>query len=284
MKDGSAGGRGSKLRLAGVLLRNETLKARKRPAFWVLAGIFAGGVALVSVASAMILAAEGVDVVRRGWTAVPPAAPTLGALCLGLAVALLFAAEFKWRTARQNVIDGLSTDGFFAGKLLLWALLAAAVLALAWTLGALAMLAVPPPGESHAPSLADLQAWAGFALAMGVWGGAAFFLAAVVRSGGPAVALLLGYFFTESIAAAVARALAVLRGWETGAAVIDYLPGQVADRLGDTLLHYGGTAPPEVAELLPVSPPGFWPLAAAACVYAGTFAVLAYLNFRSRDL
>ncbi len=267
-----------------VVLANEALKTARRPAFWVLIGVFAGCIAFVAVVSELLARADGVRLVSRSWTVVPAGAAAVGPICAGLALALLFVPEFKWRTARQNVIDGVSKDSFFAGKLLLVPALIVAFLALAWALGAAAALIFPPPDGLQAPALADLQAWTGLALAMGVWAGAAFLLAAVLRAGGATVGVLLGYFVVEGVAASLGKATAAMRGLEFLFTALDYLPGRVSEALGGYRLHYGSTAPVEWNGVVFGEPPGFWPLAGIACAYVAAFVALAYANFRRRDL
>lgn len=273
--------------LARILARSEALKARKRLAVWILFGIYAGAVALTTILIAKLPGFDELPLVTaRGWTRIPVSAPSIGALCLGVGLALLVAPEFRWRTARQNVIDGLSKSEFFAGKLLLWAGLVAAALAVAWALGAASMLALPPEDGPVAPTRADLKAWTGFALALGVWGGAAFLLASVVRSGGPAVGVLLGFFFLESMGAVAARAIATMRGWDFALSVVDYSPGVVADTLGAPWLYYDSLALMSAMQRATAgrSDASFEALAVAALAYIAAFAALSYANFRKRDL
>lgn len=283
----AAAGAGRTRNLVGILARNEALKARKRLAVWILFGIYAATIVLMTIITVKMPAdAEIPLTTARGWTRIPLSAPAMGALCLGIGLALLVAAEFKWRTARQNVIDGLSKGEFFAGKLLLWAGLVAATLAAAWALGAASMLALPPEDGPAAPSVADLKAWTGFALALGIWGGAAFLLASVVRAGGPAVGILLGFFFLENIGASVARFVATMRDWDFALSAINYSPGAVSDLLGSPGLYYDSltvmTAMQEIGR--GGSDPSFGALAAAALAYIAAFAALSYANFRKRDL
>lgn len=282
-----AAGAGRTRSLVGILARNEALKARKRLATWILFGIYAATVVLMTIITVKLSAdAEIPLTTARGWTRIPLSAPAMGALCLGIGLALLVAAEFKWRTARQNVIDGLSKGEFFAGKLLLWAGLMAATLAAAWILGAASMLVLPPEDGPAAPTIADLKAWTGFALVLGIWGGAAFLLASVVRAGGPAVGILLGFFFLDSIGASVARMVATMRDWDFALAAINYSPGAVSDLLGSPGLYYDSltvmTAMQEIGRA--GSDPSFGALAAAALAYIAAFAALSYANFRKRDL
>lgn len=281
-------GAGRTARLARTLVRSEALKTRKRLAVWILLGIYVAAIAIVAILSATTPVASGIShLAARGWTRVPLAAPPMGNLCLGIGLALLVAAEFKWRTARQNVIDGLSKGEFFVGKLMLWAGLVAALLVAACVTGAASLLAFPPENGAVAPTAADLKAWVGLALSMGVWGGAAFFLASVVRAGGPAVGTLLGFFLLEGLARGVARTVATIKDWDFAHVVLDYSPGHVADLLGNPDLYYD--APTLMSAMQNPfeafgSRPSFEAMAVAALAYVAAFAALAYANFRKRDL
>ena len=105
----------------GTLLRIEYIKTVKRRAFWVAIAFLAliSGVAIVS----------GLMEGRQGTSApfVPPfswamTAAELGpmpAFFLALTIVMLITSEYSWRTARQNVIDGLSKEQFFAAKWLM---------------------------------------------------------------------------------------------------------------------------------------------------------------------
>lgn len=266
--------------LAGVLLRNEALKTRKRPAFWVVSSCFA---AFVGIATAALSTISADTSLPMGWTMVPRGAPSVGLLCFGLAVALLFAPEFKWRTIRQGVIDGLAKEAFFAGKLLSSALLALWLAGVAWSVAAAALLVVPPAGGTTPPSAADLQAWAGLGLGMAVWGSAAFCVAATTRSGGAAVGVFLAYYFVEELAAAAGAMLAAGRGYDLLADAIMYLPGRVAKEIASHQLHYGQQfGPPDLASLFETR--GFAPLAGAAAAYVVVFVAASFADFRRRDL
>ncbi len=274
--------------LAGILFRNEALKARKRPAFWVLTGLLMVFVAVATVATGRFSPVEMGW--KTGWTMVPMGA-NMGSMCFALAVALLFAPEFKWRTGRQGVIDGLAKESFFAGKLLLSAVLALWFAGLAWAAGAAGLLAFPPTGEMTASTVADLKAWAGMGLGMAVWGGSAFCLAALTRGGAATVGILLGYYVVEGIAASIGMFWAAMKGYDWLAKAIGYLPGRVAEGLSSRELYYASPLPAD-AGLLAESPGfallaesrSFALLAGAAAAYSLAFVAISFVNFRKRDL
>jgi hypothetical protein len=102
----------------GALFHIEYIKTVRRRAFWV-AIIFLTLISSVAIIGKLL---EG----RRGLTA-PFVAPfswamtavelgPMPAFFLALTIAMLVTSEFSWRTARQNVIDGLSKEQFFVAK------------------------------------------------------------------------------------------------------------------------------------------------------------------------
>jgi len=105
----------------GALLRIEYIKTVRRRAFWVASAFFV----LISV----MVSVSGFRAGQRGMSApfVPPFSWAMTAaemsliptVFLALTVVMLVTSEYSWRTARQNVIDGLSKEQFFAAKWLM---------------------------------------------------------------------------------------------------------------------------------------------------------------------
>jgi hypothetical protein len=102
----------------GSLVRIEYIKTVKRRAFWV-------ALAFMTLISTIIIGSQFHNG-KLGQAApfVPPftwpmATSELGpmpAIFLALTLVMLVTSEYTWRTARQNVIDGLSKEQFFAAK------------------------------------------------------------------------------------------------------------------------------------------------------------------------
>ena len=105
----------------GTLLRIEYIKTVRRRAFWVASAFFV----LISV----MVSVSGFRAGQRGMSApfVPPFSWAMTAaqfsliptVFLALTIVMLVTSEYSWRTARQNVIDGLSKEQFFAAKWLM---------------------------------------------------------------------------------------------------------------------------------------------------------------------
>ncbi len=103
-----------------ILLRNETIKTTRRLAFWVTLSGYA--FMCLAMSRAMLEAArrsgQSEYMLPGWWARVLDNAGPMGAMFAAAIVILLIASEFSWRTARQNVIDGLSKEQWFGGKLI----------------------------------------------------------------------------------------------------------------------------------------------------------------------
>ena len=274
------------MKILGVLFRIEALKAVKRRAFWVAVAAFALFIAIPAV--------EGVRNARRypnqayglpeSWPDILSAATGIGPFFVGVLMILLFAPEFTWRTGRQNVIDGLSKERFYAGKVIVLAGLILLFMAATVLIGVGGTLL--SPGESGPGILraTDLSYMSGFTLSLMLVGSAGLMLSALVRSSGSALGILFLCLIAEQAATGlISRAGKPLRH------AVGYLPSNILEDLGDDLAHY----PEELAEVnaeraeLGLEPWEFLDveiLAIAALAYSANFLVIAFLSLRRRDL
>ncbi len=104
----------------GRLLRIEWIKTTRRRAFWVALGFLAFVCALTLIGQ-LVQGRQGDGapfVAPFAWAMTAAELGPMPAFFLSLVVVMLVTSEFSWRTARQNVIDGLSREQFFAAKLL----------------------------------------------------------------------------------------------------------------------------------------------------------------------
>ncbi len=109
----------------GVLLRNECLKTLKRLAFWVTYGSFTA-IMIVSFLENFRRARRDPErpfSMPDSWPSIVADDNEIALIFGSVILLLLISSEFSWRTARQNVIDGLSKEQFFLSKLLLVPLL-----------------------------------------------------------------------------------------------------------------------------------------------------------------
>ncbi len=179
--------------IVSVLFRNEMLKMYKRLAFWVTFGFF----------SFIMFMAFGEEYFRAAGNpertfALPSAWPDIladdaqVALIFGSVVLLLLlSSEFSWRTARQNVIDGLSKEQFFLGKSLLLPVVAVLFIGMNVIVGGAFALAGTDFGTLTEPLMRGVY-WSvmfGFFLAFIGYSSLALFCSLSIRNSGPAMAV-----------------------------------------------------------------------------------------------
>ncbi len=275
------------MKILRVLLRIEWLKAVKRRAFWVAVAALAAFTALPAIQ--MVRNARSDPnagfALPESWPEVLGTAAGIGPLFIGVLMILLVAPEFSWRTARQSVIDGLSKERFYAGKVMLLAGLVLLVMAAMVLIGVGGAMLSPGAGGPGFVRSSDIGYMIGLAVGMLLFGSAGLMLSVHLRSSGAALGILFLYLFVEE---GVAR-LMLGTGRESLRGVAEFLPFNVVEDLGDDLVHY-----PEVLnevnadraerglaslEFLDVE---F--LAVAALAYSAFFLGLSLLNMRRRDL
>ncbi|HEY2825233.1 MAG TPA: hypothetical protein VGI83_06785, partial [Gemmatimonadales bacterium] len=111
--------------ILGILVKNEALKAVKRFAFWMTLASSAF-IAVITYGSTFYRTTHP-PIVSWGfpvaWRDIHGNAMAIPAFFAAILLLLLVTGEFEWRTARQNVIDGLSKEEWFAAKAVLVPLL-----------------------------------------------------------------------------------------------------------------------------------------------------------------
>ncbi len=275
------------MKILSVLLRIEWLKTVKRRAFWVAVAVFAAFAALPAIERVRNAHSDpnAVYALPDSWPDILGTANGVGPLFVGVLMILLFAPEFTWRTARQNVIDGLSKERFCAGKLVVLAGLVLFFMATTVLIGVGSTMLSPGAGGPGFIRSSDLSYMSGLALGMLVFGSAGMILSAHLRSSGSALAILLLYLFVEE---AIAR-LMLGTGREALRGASEFLPFNLVEDLGDDLAHY----PEVLAEvnadraergLTPLAFLDVGVLAVAALTYSASFLGRAFLSMRKRDL
>jgi ABC-2 type transport system permease protein len=273
--------------MLGRLLAIEWIKAVGRQAFWAVLLFFASLVALFAGSSLYN------HLWRQGppfrlpdqWAAVVNVGSLFGLFSLLAIVVLLTADERGWRTDRQNVIDGLTRDQYFAGKTLLLLVLALAFWAVAVTVGggmAMVGTVAAPPAEAPLRP-ADAAHLGGFLLFLLLVGAIALFFGTVVPGSGGALAVATLFLLVLLILGQVLR-----MAGPPAAGIADYLPTAVLWDLTEAAAY----DPRLLAEqrqrlqtgerVLEIAPPGRTvPLAA---LYVALFVGAAWRAFRARDL
>lgn len=274
------------MRIPGVLFRIEAIKTTRRRAFWVAFAVFFG-LFLFDVVNAVQIATVRPNVpyaLPESWPRILGMPSFLGPFFLGILLILLVAPEFSWRTGRQNVIDGLSRERFYAGKLLAAGVLVALFFLLPIMIGGIGATISPSEGGSTLVRQQDASLMAGYGLALLVWGSAALMLACLARSAGPAMGALLLYVLIEGFVAEVLERVS-----RTADKVIDYFPMAISQALVEPLAHYPDMLALENEQraargLDPLDFPDVEILIGAALVYAAVLLTAGFLSVQKRDM
>lgn len=105
----------------GVLLRNEWFKARHRLAFVVTLGLFTF-INVMEYGDEALRSRRDNDYtfgLPEAWSSIFGGDSLLLLIFGSIVVVMLASSEFTWRTARQNVIDGLDKTQWFWGKVIM---------------------------------------------------------------------------------------------------------------------------------------------------------------------
>lgn len=275
--------------MGGIALRNEISKMIRRPA------------AMVTVGFVLLLA--GLQFGQSWWQARESAEASFALpgswpdIITGMAqpvlifgsvlLILLVASEFSWRTARQNVIDGLSKEAWFRGKAYLVVVVAALFLLLQVGTGA-AFAAVGTDSltlEAVVPGGRQLSAMGGFLLAFLGYGGLALMVSVSVRGTGASIGV---WFLYVALGERLLRTgLGALGGPAAEAA--RYLPIQAFNSLVSYLQHDPAAVEraASAAAAAGETPPQMWEwevLLPLTVGWAALFFAAAFVVHRRRDL
>ena len=273
-------------RVFGVLLRNEWFKARKRLAFWLPLGFYAF-ITFGTYAYPFLEESEGFRL-PEVWTMVFGNEGVQFLIFAGLTLMLLATPEFNWRTARQNVIDGLSKSQWFWGKSLLLPFVALAFLGTHLLIPGVLALIRTDLGAATGPLVpaSVFAATGGMILAFLCVGALALFVAFAIRRTGASLAiwvLWVGPIESGMLRALVMRYLPDYTDW------LDYLPFGTAARLldyrsYDTATAEAMAAAAEAAGRTVPTTPDLAGQAIAAVAWTVFFLGTAFIWFRRRDL
>ena len=197
--------------ILAVLFRNEMLKMFKRLAFWVTF-IFFSFINFMNFGEGYfrgVANPERAFAFPGAWRNIVSEDAEINFVFGGVLLVLLIANEFQWRTSRQNVIDGLSKDQWFYGKLMLVPVLAVLFVGARTLIGLLfGVLGTNAAGvEGSFISGVGFTALGGVFLAFLGYGSWALFASLAIRNTGPAMAVFLAYvaFIEDLIAGGLVR-------------------------------------------------------------------------------
>lgn len=176
-----------------LLLRTEWFKARHRLAFVVSLALFAF-VHVMEYGDNVLRARREEDytfALPDAWSAIFGDESVILLIFASIAVVMLASSEFSWRTARQNVIDGLSKTQWFWGKVIMLGIVAVTFLATKLLIGVGSAALGTDFGSAARPpiSWSALAATGALLLAFLNVGGLALLCATTIRSSGPAMAV-----------------------------------------------------------------------------------------------
>ena len=272
-----------------VLLRNEWFKTRHRLAFVVSWALFT----LINVLGHGGEAYRAMDDPSRSyalpevWSEIFSGNSTVALIFGSIAVVMLVASEFSWRTSRQNVIDGIDKMQWYWGKVMLLVLVGVVFIATQIGIGTTAAALGTNASDATSPlvPLGSVLAAVALGLAFLNVGGLALLCATTIRSSGPAMAVwfawvslgeqLIPQLVTRIIPSArpvlemlpFAAAQQVLPFWRFDATTYEAMTQRALE---------AGEAVPELPNML------LWVGTNAA--WAALFVGVGYLAFRRRDL
>lgn len=268
----------------GMLLKGEYIKTSKRFAF-VVTALFLAAVVVIERGSDYLQAPKPGRVkpgLPEAWTQIMSGPAQMSMFFGAVLIMLLVAAEFSWRTARQNVIDGMSKRQWFISKLLL--MLAICMLFQLIVLGIGAAFAATQPITAFVRPI-DVRMMAAYTLCIAGFTSVAFMLAITVRSAGPALGVFL--LWTSLIENLVPIILEKIhKGWgHAGAYFPVTLFGDMLESPNWDPARYAQVAAlaQKMGRSLP-EPVDLTPFVWAGIGYVILFVAVSYLSFMKRDL
>lgn len=220
----------------GTLFYIERVKTMNAASFWVSLAVFAAFVGLISMFNfygTIIVNGQEVSAMQlpRDWARLLSQFKSLEVIFVPLALILLTASEFASKTARQNVIDGLSREEFVAGKALLVVVIVLVYFLLSLLIGALFNLGAKSDGGGHGAlmGLNELLIFSAHFVALLGYGFLGLFFAFLTRAAGSAIALYVLYLVLEGLAGGL------LQFSETFKPVVKFLPTKAFDDLVNSL-------------------------------------------------
>ena len=275
--------------MLAVLFRNEMLKMFKRLSFWVTF-IFFSVINLMNFGESYFRTADDPEhsyALPGAWQDIITEDAEINFVFGGVLLVLLIANEFQWRTSRQNVIDGLSKDQWFYGKLLLVPVVGVLFIGSRTMIGTVFGLLGTDLAtvEEALVTRVHWTALSAIFLAFLGYGSWALFASLAIRNTGPAMAVFLAYvaFIEDLIASGLVR---LNEGFES---IVRFFPMNTFGQLNRWIQLDPAAFDRAVSQAVENgrTPPEIWDLSTLLATAAGWMAVLvvtSFLWYRQRDL
>lgn len=216
------------------LLVIESIKITRAVSFWTSLGIFAlfsSFILWLSFYGTTVVNGQEVSnmILPRDWGRLLSQFKGLQIIFVPISLILLTASEFTFKTARQNVIDGLSKESFVISKLLTTLALALLYFILTLGLGLLFNLGATnaPSSENARPFISgdDLFLFGAYLVALFGYAFLGLFFAFLTRSTGSAIAFYVLYLVLEGLAGGLLQFSSALKP------IVKFFPTKVFDDL-----------------------------------------------------
>ncbi len=284
------------------LIAIESIKTTRAVSFWISLGIFAlfsFFILWFNFHGTTVVNGQEVSnmLLPRDWERLLSQFKGLQIIFVPISLILLTASEFTFKTARQNVIDGLSKESFLISKLLTTLALTLLYILLPLLLGALFNLSATntEPTETARALITshELFLFGTYLLALLGYGFLGLFFAFLTRSTGSAIALYVLYLVLEGLAGGLLQFSSTLKS------IVKFFPTKVFDELVNSFRfdseslaelqsqikraeEMGQTIPDAVYAQLPQFETEVMLL--LALLYIGLIGGATYILFKQRDL
>ncbi len=275
--------------ILSVLVKNEMIKMFKRLAFWVTFLSFSAILAL-NFGENYFRARDDPErffALPAAWSDVLADDTELALIFGSVILILLISSEFSWRTARQNVIDGLSKEQFFIAKLILLPSVGLLFIGMQVLVGGgFALLGTDLSAMSE-PFFrgVDLSVGIGVALAFIGYGALALFVSLAIRNSGPAMAMW--FFYVAFLEQLLAQGLVALS--DALLPIVRFLPVNTFNQLHRYVQHDPAAFRQSVERAVEAgrAAPEVWDMSTLVLVsvgWIGVFVAGSFFWFRRRDL
>ncbi|MGQ9806411.1 MAG: ABC transporter permease [Chlorobiales bacterium] len=284
------------------LIAIESIKTTRAVSFWASLGIFAlfsSFILWFSFHGTTVVNGQEVSnmLLPRDWGRLLSQSKGLQIIFVPISLILLTASEFTFKTARQNVIDGLSKESFLISKFLTTLALTLLYFLLTLFLGTLFNLGATDtePSESTRAFIAsqELFLFGTYLLALLGYGFLGLFFAFLTRSTGSAIAFYVLYLILEGLAGGLLQFSSTMKP------LVKFFPTKVFDDLvnpfrfdSESLVELqsqikraeemGQTIPDAIYAQMPQLETEISLL--LALLYIGLIGSATYLLFKQRDL